>query len=309
MLLILKRVTKSWVALWTAVFLSIALFMACQQAQAPQADLASVDAYTAWTMEGAQGTLFVIGGGSRSLELMSGVTRRMPSLDASVVVLPMASSEPDTSMHYGIKPFLELGCTQVQGLQVRSETCTEAELEAIRNAAAIYLCGGDQARFMEAAKGSVSEAIREAFRRGAIISGSSAGAAMMSRIMITGDQQLEPEYESTYRRLREGNAVYQAGLGLIEGAIIDQHFVERSRYNRAFTALHDHAGWPVIGIGESTALVLEPAGASVEGEGHVVVFHPAETRVDGMGQIALHDVRLDFYLSGDEIEMPHLASK
>ena len=72
--------------------------------------------YEALVIPDAQGTLFIIGGGSRPLDLMAGVVQRLPSKDALVIVLPMASSEPDTALYYGIKPLVELGCTNVQGL-------------------------------------------------------------------------------------------------------------------------------------------------------------------------------------------------
>ena len=143
---------------------------------------------------------------------------------------------------------------------------------------------------------------QQAFRQGAVIAGSSAGAAMMSNVMITGDQLLEPEYESTYKRLYENNAIYSEGLGLIQGAIIDQHFVERSRYNRAFTALYDHPDIPVFGIGESTALVVEPQGLSVEGEGHVVVFYPSKGRTDSTGQLNFRNLRLDILVHGESLD-------
>lgn len=245
------------------------------------------------TMPDGTGTLFIIGGGSRPLSLMEGVTRRMASPDDLVVVLPMASAQPDTSMFYGIKPFRELGCTDVHGMNLQPGTFGDPQLDSIRNARAMYLCGGDQARFMKAARGPVAEAIREAYRRGCIISGSSAGAAMMSEVMITGDQEMEPEYERTYARLYAHNGVYETGLGLIRNAIIDQHFIERSRYNRAISALHDHPGFPVFGIGESTALVISPEGLSVEGEGQVVLFHPNPGQADSSGQLRFQELRLD----------------
>lgn len=249
----------------------------------------------------AQGTLFIIGGGSRPLSLMEGVARRLPSPDALVLVMPMASSEPDTSLVYGMRPLVELGLTNVKPMHVSAETVTEAQLDSIRTAAGFYLCGGDQARFMAAVDDRIIEAIRTAYRSGAVVSGSSAGAAMMSRIMITGDQVREPEYESTYRRIMTENGIYGEGLGLLENAIIDQHFVERSRYNRALTALHDYPGLPVIGIGESTALVIEPNAVEVEGESQVVVFWPVETRSDSAGRIGMQDLHVDVLLPGDRI--------
>ena len=249
----------------------------------------------------AQGTLFIIGGGSRPLSLMDGVVQRMASKQELVVVLPMASSEPDTSAFYGERPFLALGCTNVHTLHLQRPGWGDAQLDSIRNAGALYLCGGDQARFMKVARGPIAEAIRDAYLRGCIVSGSSAGAAMMSSVMITGDQNVEPEYERTYARLVAGNGIYETGLGLIPDAIIDQHFVERSRYNRALSALHDHPGMPVFGIGESTALVVEPDGLSVEGEGQVVVFKANPGRVDTAGRIGFSDLELDVLLPGEQV--------
>ena len=250
-------------------------------------------------LSGAKGTLFVIGGGSRPLSLMDGVVRRMSSKQDLVIVLPMASSEPDTSAFYGERPFLEVGCTDVHTLHLQKPGWGEAQLDSIRNAGALYLCGGDQARFMKVANGAIAAAIRDAYLRGCIVSGSSAGAAMMSSVMITGDQNFEPEYERTYARIEAGNGIYERGLGLIPHAIIDQHFVERSRYNRAFSALHDHPGMPVYGIGESTALVVEPEGISVEGEGQVVVFRANPGRSDSLGRIGFSNVELDILLPGE----------
>ena len=252
--------------------------------------------------EPTQGTLFIIGGGSRPLSLMEGVARRLPNPDALVLVMPMASSQPDTSMKYGMRPLVELGLTNVKPMHVSAEKVTEVQLDSIRTAAGFYLCGGDQARFMAAVDDRIIGAIQTAYQNGAVVSGSSAGAAMMSRVMITGDQLREPEYESTYRRIKTDNGVYGEGLGLMPHAIIDQHFVERSRYNRALTALHDFPGLPVIGIGESTALVVEPNAVSVEGESQVVVFWPAETRSDTAGRIGIAELQLDVLLPGDRID-------
>jgi cyanophycinase len=250
----------------------------------------------------SKGTLFIIGGGSRPLSLMEGVARRLPNPDALVLVMPMASSQPDTSMKYGMRPLVELGLTNVKPMHVSAEKVTDAQLDSIRTAAGFYLCGGDQARFMAAVDDRIIGAIQTAYQNGAVVSGSSAGAAMMSQVMITGDQLREPEYESTYRRIKTDNGVYGEGLGLMPHAIIDQHFVERSRYNRALTALHDFPGLPVIGIGESTALVVEPNAVTVEGESQVVVFWPAETRSDTAGRIGIAELQMDVLLPGDRID-------
>ena len=47
------------------------------------------------------------------------------------------------------------------------------------------------------------------------------------------------------------------GLGLLQGAIVDQHFVVRSRYNRLLTAVIEFPEVLGIGIDESTAILVE----------------------------------------------------
>ena len=58
---------------------------------------------------------------------------------------------------------------------------------------------------------------------------------------------------------------------------------------------------PVFGIGESTALVVEPDGLSVEGEGQVVVFRANPGRVDSAGRIGFSDLELDILLPGEQV--------
>ena len=94
-------------------------FLALWSCQSPPP--ASVaNGYERLVTEGATGTLFIIGGGSRPLSLMEGVVRRLPSPDALVLVMPMASSQPDTSLLYGMRPLKALGCTNVHPMHVES---------------------------------------------------------------------------------------------------------------------------------------------------------------------------------------------
>lgn len=232
------------------------------------------------------GTLFIIGGGERPPKLVANLLDRMESRDALVLVLPMASEEPDSATWYARKMFVDAGATNVREFILSAADSSAARLDSLDAAALIYLCGGDQSRLMEAVgHPSLKKRIRERFENGAIIAGTSAGAAVMSGVMITGDQQREPDYESTYRRLMSENAIYAEGLGLLPNAVVDQHFIERSRYNRAITALHDYPAQTVYGIGESTALVVTSKGMEAVGEGQVVVFRNGSLTASPDGRI------------------------
>ena len=268
------------------------LLFACSPAE-PKQEMQE-EAVTAEPVGQPEGTLFIIGGGKRPVTLLDGITSRMSSEEGLILVLPMASSEPDTSAFYGIRQFTEMGMKNVQRWEVAPNSKAESKMDSLRMAEVIYICGGDQSRFMDSLINTPTiDVLEQCYQEGAVIAGTSAGAAVMSEWMITGDQRREPEYESTYRRLMTDNAIYSKGLGLLKDAIVDQHFVERSRYNRALTCLHDWPEKKVYGIGESTALVVTKEGVSVEGEGQVVVFESGTSTSDGRGYISMENVRMD----------------
>ncbi|WP_306640050.1 cyanophycinase [Sanyastnella coralliicola] len=281
------------------VCFSLFFLFACAESEPPTVMSDEVKDDHAFSIESlqlvdpeAKGSLFIIGGGKRPPSLVQEMIDLMPSKDSLIVIIPSASSEPDTSAFYATKQFTELGCTQVESFFFGLEQ-SEGLKSGLPHASLIYICGGDQNRFMEVVKKrGLKEDLHQAFKNGCVIAGTSAGAAVMSEVMITGDQQLEPEYESTYRRLKANNGIYSEGLGLLQHAIIDQHFVERSRYNRALTAMHDHPNTPVFGIGESTALVVSNNGFSVAGAGQVVLFSPGESSANENGLLEMSEVEI-----------------
>lgn len=252
-----------------------------------------------------QGQLYIIGGGKLHLDLMSDMlTTGQVGKDDLIVVIPAASEEPDTAIYYDSKPMKELGYTNVRPLRLSTaDSIQTPRLDSLSQAKAIFLCGGDQLRLMSViGQPNVLAILHAAYSKGATIGGTSAGAAVMSKIMITGDQKKEPEYEATYRRLKSGNGMYSQGTGLFSSGIIDQHFVERSRYNRALTALFEFPDKTVYGIGESTALRVSPTGLYVHGSGQIITFSaPKGSRVKD-DLVGFPKIDMVVYLPGDTIK-------
>ena len=172
----------------------------------------------------------------------------------------------------------------------------------MQNAKLIYITGGDQSRFMDIVlHTAVQQAIKNAYKNGATIAGTSAGAAMMSYYMVTGNQLLgDTTYHSTFPKLWNGNIEIKEGLGLLDSAIIDQHFVARSRYNRMLTAIAQYPTLPCIGIDEGTAIIVHGNSAKVAGTSQVIVFsHPENLRTNNKGYIKFDDVKMSIYTDGD----------
>ncbi len=254
---------------------------------------------------GAKGTLFIIGGGSRPDAMMKELcVVSLPGVKSYAIVLTQASGEPDSAYYYLNLQFVEH--TRRPILHVDSLRLLTFPIDSIENADLIFISGGDQNRFMSAVSAKAKSAITDAYRKGATIAGTSAGAALMSKVMITGDQRLESEYESTYSHLKYGNGIYAEGLGLVDSMIVDQHFVRRSRYNRLISAMAD-TGFPLaIGIEESTALVLSPHTGRVVGDAQVLIFR-APANITRFGdQIGFKNLVIHAYLPGDTLSLDHL---
>jgi cyanophycinase len=146
---------------------------------------------------------------------------------------------------------------------------------------------------------SIEVAIRAAYRKGGLISGTSAGAAVMSSQMITGNELKHPEYASTFKNLESDNIELKEGLGMLSGIIIDQHFVRRSRYNRLISAIIEYPELIGIGIDESTAILVQGSRIEVVGESQVIVLtNPGKSQIRYKEKIGAEGLSLNIYLPG-----------
>ena len=225
-------------------------------------------------------TLFIIGGGNRSDQLMNELLT-ISSLQKKdyVVVLPMSSEEPDSAYFYFKKQVEKLTPNPIVMLNFNKQTATNLALvDSLQNAKLIFISGGDQSRFMKVVSDTpVFKAIHQAYQNGSTVAGTSAGAAVMCENMITGNQKLESKYTATFDNIRYDNLETALGLGLIKNVIIDQHFLKRSRYNRLLSGLVEFPTHIGIGIDESTAIIVRNKEIEIVGESEVIVVqNPVE---------------------------------
>jgi cyanophycinase len=256
------------------------------------------------TKEVPEGSLFIIGGGSRPPALVARMVDEAGLRDGGyAVILPMSSSLPDSAIIWSGEQFFAQGLENITGFNfLPGEPPRQEWVDSLKNASLIYISGGDQSRFMDIVYNTpIMDAIFEAYNNGAMIAGTSAGAAVMSEKMITGNELRHAEYRSTFPIIESENLELATGLGLLTTAIIDQHFVWRSRHNRLITAVLEHPGLPGIGIDESTAILVKGNEAEVVGDSQVLVFRNPQQSVkhynDKMGGKSL---QLDVFLPGDK---------
>jgi cyanophycinase len=200
-----------------------------------------------------QERLVVIGGGERPREALSRfVEWAGGSASARILVISWATEEPKESFESFRDDLSPFKPEAVEPAPPRPLTASgkTAFLGQLRRATGVFFTGGDQARIMEVLRDAeLMSALRERYQAGVVFGGTSAGAAIMSERMITG--------EGDFTVIDAGRVEIRPGLGLLPGVIVDQHFVKRQRENRLFGLVLAHPEERGVGIDEGTAILVE----------------------------------------------------
>ena len=190
--------------------------------------------------QNSKGKLFIIGGGSRPDFLVDRMIKEAGLKSGeTVAIFPHASEEQDSSFYYAKQQFEKRNLKALDCAFKKDEKLSPSKLDSLKTAKLIYIGGGDQVRFMEIINSNpeVKNLLISAYQNGKMIAGTSAGAAVMSEVMITGNQLKYKDYENTFDNIEIKNVETKQGLGFIKTAVIDQHFVVRSRYNRLLSLI------------------------------------------------------------------------
>ncbi len=218
---------------------------------------------------------------------------------ADIVIFPQPSILADTGNEYAAL-FLKLGARSARSLEfrTRAEAYAEGFSAAVQSASGIFISGGTQMRLPVLIGGTPLEAaILDAYRRGVVIAGTSAGAAVMPKVMIA--------YGKGGPTPREGMAHFAPGLGLTEKIIFDQHFRQRDRLGRLVYLIASHPGLLGVGIDENTvAIVEDETFITVAGTGAVTIVDGSEmaatnvAEVEHGGAVAVSNIRIHILTSG-----------
>jgi cyanophycinase len=148
------------------------------------------------------------------------------------------------------------------------------------------------------------DAIHEAYENGSVIAGTSAGAAVMSKKMITGNQKKHPETEAGFTTIEAENIEITEGLGLLENVIIDQHFIKRQRLNRLIASSIENPEELCVGIDESTAIIVNGKTARVTGIGQVLIIRNRDAlKTLSNGLLGIENLQVSVYLPGDTFKL------
>lgn len=212
----------------------------------------------------SSGTLVIVGGG----DLPSAVGDRFVALaggrEARLVIIPTASALADSPAP--LQSFAEWkppAVASVVRLHTRDRAVADdpAFVRPLTEATGVWLSGGDQSLLTAAYHGTRVEAeLRRLLARGGVIGGTSAGAAVLSTVMIEGGTSVAETGE---------------GFGLLPGVVVDTHFAQRHRLTRLQGVVAKHPACVGIGIDEETAVVVSGSGFRVLGNANVRLCRPA----------------------------------
>jgi cyanophycinase len=256
-----------------------------------------------------KGYLFIIGGGERDAPLM----KRYGDLAAKfgtgkVVIFTMASSVPQEVGPELVKEFTGLGMKDVVFHQLSHEEAMKPDgAKILDGVGGVWFAGGDQARLTAALLDTpIHKRMMELYEQGCVIGGTSAGAAVMSEVMITGDEKRTDGKEGTWEVIWADDIIRTRGFGFVKAAVIDQHFVVRRRLNRLIATVIENPQLVGVGIDESTAVLVRPDGRyEVLGESQVLVFDArrAKTAKSLTGRLGAHGMTLHVLLPGDVYDL------
>jgi cyanophycinase len=268
--------------------LLLALLGACAAPAASSSSTAAAPVAAA-PARSPRGHLFIVGGGPRP----EAMTRRFIDLaggpgKARIVVFGMASADTSAGS-FGAEALRKLGADAFALTIGHDEAMRDSVARLLDGVTGVWFGGGDQSRLTAALGGTpVEAAIHRLYEQGAVVGGTSAGAAVMSAIMITGDERrpggARPDTSQAWITIDRDDVVTTRGFGLLTGAVVDQHFLRRRRHNRLISIALEHPSEIAVGIDESTAIQVNPGGCwDVVGASQVVVYDARQARVTPAG--------------------------
>ncbi|MBC7882095.1 MAG: cyanophycinase [Anaerolineae bacterium] len=207
--------------------------------------------------------LVLIGGGPRPAAALKQFVSWAGGAKAKILVIAWASEEPQASYDALAKDFSPFAPASI-AMAPSPPVAIEKFLDQLQCATGVFFSGGDQRRIMDVLKNAkLKAALQNLYRKGVVFGGTSAGTAIMSCQMMTGDGDFT---------VIDGRKVdTREGLCLLPGTILDQHFLKRQRENRLFGLVLESPTLLGIGIDEGTALlVTDNRTAEVQGESQVM---------------------------------------
>lgn len=227
---------------------------------------------------------------------------------SKIVIIPNAGSRPVESSLEQVNEFAEFGANSDYLLFTKETADADSNLKKLDDATAVFFLGGDQSDLTRDMLGTqLLNKIFDLYKKGGLVGGSSAGAAVMSEVMITGNELVNKDSSRSFVTIEKGNIETKPGFGFLKTVIIDQHFLKRKRHNRTISALIEHPHLIGVAIDESTAIIVNPDDTfEVIGNNQVLVYDATSSqnvREDNTGNLGITNMKLHVLINGDKYDL------
>ena len=239
--------------------------------------------------QGKEGVLVIIGGAENRTNdgaVLREFVGLAGGLEARIFVSAVASGSPLETARSYLDVFRKLGVAEVAALDIteRNHGNDSKIIELVKSATGVFFTGGSQIRITQILGGTeLDDLLHERYENeNLVVAGTSAGAAMMSHIMIAGGKP-----ESAYHF---GTVELAPGMNFVSGVLIDLHFEQRGRLRRLLAAVAQYPRDLGIGIDENTAIVVENEILRVIGEGSVTVIDAGDITYSNLAYLNKDDM-------------------
>lgn len=260
-----------------------------------------------------KGHLVIIGGGGTTPAIQRAMIDYAGGTNAVLLAITTAGGEEGGKGGESfVRTYSALGVARVRWAQPTRQQSDDPRYveELLRGVTGIFFTGGKQRRIVQAHRGTLlHRRMLAMYEEGAVIGGTSAGAAMMSDPMITGarnDPKAKEPQPFEFKTIAKGMVETVEGMGFVKGIIVDQHFIKRSRENRLFSVALDHPQYTCVGIDEATAIVVSGGDRfTVVGKNSVMVIAPGArgVKTNAHGDYGARDLKVSLLVDGDTFQM------
>jgi cyanophycinase len=250
-----------------------------------------------------RGRLIAIGGNedkANELVVLKRVIQEVGKTEFNVGIITTASREPAQRGKDYQQAFTILGAAKIEilNIETRGQANDDSLAKTLAEIDLIFLAGGDQLRLTSILGGSrILEAIQYRLEAGALIVGTSAGAAVFSDTMVYEGKSEEG--------LLKGRVLTTSGFGFVENIVFDTHFMTRGRLGRLIQIVTTNPTIIGVGIGEDSGVVLRgDETVEVIGTGQVIIVdgsdigHSNIMDIEPGGPIAVENVRIHSLANG-----------
>lgn len=236
-----------------------------------------------------KGRLVIIGGAEDKhgeSKILKDVVNLIGGGKSSLVVLTTATEKPVEVGNEYRNVFQRLGVKNIQILNIdtRDDANSDENVQKILSSTGVFFTGGDQLRITSIIGGTKThEALREAYAGGTVIIGTSAGASVMSSTMVVDGNSNDPARKCTLKMA--------PGFGLLDDAIVDQHFAQRGRIGRLLCGVAENPRMLGIGIDEDTAIRVNPDSSfDVIGTNSVTVIDGQTIKASNVSELSPDEI-------------------